>query len=101
MPNDGGMHGKSVAAARCIQATLFEKIDEIEFPPLGGHIVIQGFSGIACLAVQSGSSGVSGCYNHEPAAIGDSARANRSCRGLRYRLGCIAPKRRNAECESC
>jgi hypothetical protein len=41
-----------LAAASCIQATLFEKMDERQFPPLGGHIVIRGFSGIAYLAVQ-------------------------------------------------
>jgi hypothetical protein len=53
---------QSVGATSCIQATLFEKIDEMQFPPLGGHIVIQGFSGVTCLAVQSGSSGASGGY---------------------------------------
>ena len=44
------MHNNSLAAASCIQATLFEKIDDLQFPPLGGHIVIGGFSGVACLA---------------------------------------------------
>ena len=53
------MHNNPAAAASCIQATLFEKIDEMEFPPLGGHIVIRGFIGIACLAVQSDSSAAS------------------------------------------
>src|SRR5215831_7860616 len=45
------MHNNSHAAASCIQATLFEKIDDLPFPPLRGHIVIRGFSGAACLAV--------------------------------------------------
>jgi hypothetical protein len=51
-----GMHNNSVAATSCTPATLFEKSDDIEFLPLGGHIVIRGFRGVACLAVQSGSS---------------------------------------------
>src|SRR3954453_14776366 len=43
------MHKNLFAAASCIQATPFEKIDDLQFPPLGGHIVIRGFSGAACL----------------------------------------------------
>jgi hypothetical protein len=81
------MRNNSVAAS-CIQATLFEKIDEMEFPPLSGHILIRGFTGVACLSVQFGSSGASGGYDHESAAIGEGAGAGRSSRGLRYRLGC-------------
>ena len=96
-----GMHNNSLAAASCIQATLSKKIDDLQFPPLDGHIVIGGFSGVACLAVQFGSGGALGDYDHKPAAIGDGAGANRSFRGLRYRLGSIAPERRNAEYESC
>ena len=32
----------SLAAASCIQATLFEKNDDLAFPPLAGHIVVRG-----------------------------------------------------------
>jgi len=39
------MHSNSLAAASCIQATLFEKIDDLPFPPLSGQIVIRRFSG--------------------------------------------------------
>jgi hypothetical protein len=34
------MHNKLVAAARCIRATLFGKIDNLQFPPLRVHILI-------------------------------------------------------------
>jgi hypothetical protein len=38
------MHNKLLAAARCIRATLFEKIDDLQFPPLRGHILIRTIS---------------------------------------------------------
>src|SRR3569833_1628924 len=114
-------HKNPFAVTSCIQATLFHKIDEMEFPPLGGHIRDQKFICVACLAVQSSSSGASEGYDHEPVAIGDGASANRGSRGMRCRLGYrqqnkqqrrqrnanrrarpgIAPERRNAECEGC
>jgi Transglycosylase SLT domain len=43
---------KSLPADRCIKATLFEKSMICSFPPLGGHIVIRGFSGVASSLAQ-------------------------------------------------
>ena len=43
-----------LVAARCAQATLFGKVDNLHFQPSRVHIVIQRFSGVACLAEQSG-----------------------------------------------
>src|ERR1700692_3405319 len=54
------MHNKLLAAARCIRATLFGKIDDLQFPPLRGHILIRTISAVACLAVQHGSGGAFG-----------------------------------------
>src|SRR5260370_1223122 len=56
------MHNKLLAAARCIRATLFGKIDDLQFPPLRVHILIPKISGVACLAVQHGSGGAFGGY---------------------------------------
>src|SRR5260370_36054697 len=56
------MHNKLRAAARCIRATLFGKIDDLQFPPLRVHILIPKISGVACLAVQHGSGGAFGGY---------------------------------------
>jgi hypothetical protein len=35
------MHNKLLAAARCIRATLFGKIADLQFPPLCVHILIR------------------------------------------------------------
>src|ERR1700704_6486911 len=56
------MPNKLLAAARCIRATLFEKNDDLQFPPLRVHILIPKISGVACLAVQHGSGGAFGGY---------------------------------------
>jgi len=56
------MHDKLLAAARCIRATLFGKIDDLQFPPLRGHILIRTINAVACLAVQHGSGGALGGY---------------------------------------
>jgi hypothetical protein len=56
------MHNKLLAAPRCIRATLFEKIDDLQFPPLRVHILIPKISAVACLAVQQGSGGAFGGY---------------------------------------
>src|SRR3981081_3029909 len=56
------MHNKWFAAARCIRATLFEKDDDPQFPPLRVHILIPKISAVACLAVQHGSGGAFGGY---------------------------------------
>jgi hypothetical protein len=50
----------SCNTASCIDATLFEKIGNLEVLPSGGHIVIPSSAGIACFAVQSGSVGALG-----------------------------------------
>jgi hypothetical protein len=38
------MHNNCLPAARCIQATLFGKIDDLQFAPLRGHILIRKIS---------------------------------------------------------
>src|SRR5580704_13853570 len=54
------MHNNCLPAPRCIRATLFGKVDDLQFAPLSGHILIQTISAIACLAVQHGSGGAFG-----------------------------------------
>jgi hypothetical protein len=46
---------KPLAAARCIAATPFGKIDDPRFPPLRVQLVNRKISPVACMAVQSGS----------------------------------------------
>jgi hypothetical protein len=53
-------------AARCILATLFEKIDELQFPPLRAHIVTGKSASSHCLAVQPGSGGALGAAIMNP-----------------------------------
>jgi hypothetical protein len=38
------MQNNCLPAARCIQATLFGKIDDLQFAPLRGHILIRKIS---------------------------------------------------------
>jgi hypothetical protein len=33
------MHTNCLSAPRCIRATLFGKVDDLQFPPLRGHIL--------------------------------------------------------------
>jgi hypothetical protein len=53
------MHKNCLPAARCIRATLFEKIDDQQFPPLRVHIDPKN-QPVTCLAVQHGSGGAFG-----------------------------------------
>src|SRR3984893_12396736 len=68
----GKKHSKSLATARCIWATLFGIIDDLQFLPLCAHILIPKISATACLAVQQGSGSLWRLGHHERAAISDS-----------------------------
>src|SRR6202171_2529730 len=56
------MHNNCLPAARCIRATPFGKIDDLQFPPLRVRILIPKISAVASLAVQHGSGGAFGGY---------------------------------------
>jgi hypothetical protein len=45
----GRMHTNCLPAARCIRATLFEKIDDRQFPSLRVHVLTRRISAVACL----------------------------------------------------
>ena len=78
-------------AARCARATLFGKVDNLYFQPSRLHIVIQRFSGVACLVAQSGLRRAFGRCDHEVVAICDSGAAsvrNGRSRGLGRRMAC-------------
>jgi hypothetical protein len=47
-------------AARCKQATLFGKIDDLQFALLRVRILIRKIGPVTCLAVQHGSGGAFG-----------------------------------------
>jgi hypothetical protein len=54
------MHNNCLPAAHCIQATLFEKIDDQQFALLRVRILIRKISPVTCLALQHGSGGAFG-----------------------------------------
>jgi hypothetical protein len=54
------MHNKLLPSARCIRATLFGKLDALQFPSLRVRILIRKISVVACLAMQHGSGGAFG-----------------------------------------
>jgi hypothetical protein len=54
------MHNNCLPAARCIRATLLEKMDDLQFALLRIRILIRKISPVTCLAVQHGSGGAFG-----------------------------------------
>jgi hypothetical protein len=48
------------ASARCIRATLFGKLDELQFPSLRVRVLVRKISVVASLAVRHGSGGAFG-----------------------------------------